>query len=295
MVDLNDMVIFAKVAELQGVSAAARALQLPKSKVSRRMSMLEESLGVRLLERSTRAMHVTEAGNLYLQHCKRVVEEASSAQESINNLSDNPRGHLRISTSAAIGQYLVAPHLGEFMDLYPDIDIAMDLNNRRVDLISEGFDLVIRVGELNDSNLISKRLGTARAGLYTSPDYLKKHGNPLDINDLSSHKTLVMIDANHTTHWLLEKSDGHQENIAITPALSINDFHAMRNVAAGGGGITNIPHYLVEDLVKTQHLVQVLPQWQSPEIGYYVLYPSHRGLTRKARVWMEFFSEKFTK
>ncbi|MFL0810511.1 MAG: LysR family transcriptional regulator [Agarilytica sp.] len=292
MVDLNDMVIFAKVAELHGISPAARALKMPKSKVSRRMAALENELEVRLLERSTRSMHVTEAGNLYLQHCRRVVEEVSSAQESINNLSDSPRGHLRIGTSTAIGQYLIAPHLGEFMQQYPEIDTAMDLNNRRVDLISEGFDLVVRVGKLSDSNLVSKRLGSARAGLYAAPSYIKSHDKINRLEELQDHNTLVMSDANHSTQWLFEDGKGNSESIAITPMVSINDFHALRNIAAGGGGIANIPHYLVEDLVSNGQLLHILPEWQSPEIHYYVLYPSQLGLTRKARVWIDFITEK---
>ena len=133
MIDLNDMLIFSKVAEVQGISPAARALRMPKSKVSRRMVALENELGVRLLERSTRAVHLTEVGEIYFQHCKRIVEEANSARESVHQMLNAPRGHLRISTSVTIGQFLLAPHLGEFMATYPEVELEVDLNNRRVD------------------------------------------------------------------------------------------------------------------------------------------------------------------
>jgi LysR family transcriptional regulator AphB len=292
MIDLNDMVIFAKVAETGGISAAAKALKVPKSKVSRRLAMLEAALGVRLLERSTRSFNVTESGLLYLQHCQRIVEEANSAQDSIQQLVDMPRGNLRISASIGVGQYLIAPHLSEFMQQYPEIDLDVDLNNRRVDPISEGFDLVIRVGQLNDSNLISKRFGTSQAALYASPDYLKQQGFPKSLADLSTHKTIVMSDANPNQQWILENKKGLQSVVDVRSKLSINDFSCLRTVVKNGGGIGLFPHYFVADLLQSGQLQQVLSDWGSSEISYYVLYPSRRGLTRKAKVWIEFFAHK---
>lgn len=292
MVDLNDMVIFAKVAETGGISAAAKLLNVPKSKVSRRLAILESALGVRLLERSTRSVSVTESGQLYLQHCQRIVEEANNAQESIHQLVDNPRGNLRISTSVAIGQYLLAPYLSEFMNHYPQINIDIDLSNRRVDLITEGFDLVVRVGQLNDSNLISKRFGRAQACLYAAPSYLHRYGRPEKLSDLANHKTAVMSDANRSEQWILEDRTGQTSSIDIHPSLSINDFGSLRTAVKEGAGIAHFPDYLVDDLVKTGELERVLADWKSPEISYYVLYPSRRGLTRKAKVWIDFFSDK---
>ncbi len=292
MIDLNDMVIFAKVAETGGISAAAKVLKVPKSKVSRRLAMLETALGVRLLERSTRSFNVTESGLLYLQHCQRIVEEANRAQDSIQQLVDMPRGNLRISASIGVGQYLIAPHLSEFMQLYPEIDLEVELNNRRVDPISEGFDLVIRVGQLNDSNLISKCLGTSQAALYASPDYLEQQGVPENLADLSAHKTIVMTDANPNQQWVLEDKEGQQSVVDIRSKLSINDFSCLRTVVKSGGGIGLFPHYFVADLLKAGQLQQVLSGWRSSEISYYVLYPSRRGLTRKAKVWIDFFAHK---
>ncbi len=292
MIDLNDMVIFAKVAETGGISAAAKVLKVPKSKVSRRLATLETALGVRLLERSTRSFNVTESGLLYLQHCQRIVEEATSAQDSIQQLVDMPRGNLRISASIGVGQYLIAPYLSEFMQLYPEIDLEVDLNNRRVDPISEGFDLVIRVGKLNDSNLISKCFGTSQAALYASPDYLEQKGVPENLADLSAHKTIVMTDANPNQQWVLEDKEGRQSAVDIRSKLSINDFSCLRTVVKSGGGIGLFPHYFVADLLQAGQLQQVLSDWRSSEISYYVLYPSRRGLTRKAKVWIDFFAHK---
>lgn len=295
MIDLNDMVIFAKVAEKQGISSAARALNMPKSKVSRRMVMLEESLGVRLLERNTRSVHITEAGNIYLQHCKRVAEEAVSALESVNQLANTPQGLLRISVSVTIGQQLIAPYLGEFMQQYPNIDIDIELNNRRVDMIAEGFDVVVRVGQLKDSSLICKPLGKSRARLYASPGYLAKNGEPYTLSDLAQHKKLVMTDTTQVHRWLLENRQGIQEFVSINPVLSINDLIAMRTIMLADGGIAYLPEYLAEDSVQLGQLKIILPEWQSPVIPYYVLYPSHRGLTQKTKAWVNFYSQHLEK
>ncbi len=286
------MKIFAKVAELQGISPAARVLNMPKSKVSRRMAALEQRLGVGLLERSTRAVNVTEAGQLFLQHCLRVLEEADGALESLQQLSDNPRGHLHISTSVAIGQYLVAPHMGEFLQTYPDITVELDLNNRRVDLISEGFDLVIRVGDLDDSSLVSKRIFSAYARLYAAPGYLSMYGEPKHPDDLLGHKVLAMSDVSRSYQCLLEKEGNEQHMVSIEPQMSVNDFSTLRTVIESGAGIGHLPEYLAESAVAEGLLQPVLVDWHSPEIYYYVLYPSHRGLSRKSRVWIDFLVEK---
>lgn len=291
MIDLNDMLIFAKVAELQGISPAARALNIPKSKVSRRMVMLEEALGTRLLERSTRAVHITEAGNIYLQHCKRVAEEASNALESVQQLSDTPKGLLRISASVTCGQHLIAPYLGAFTQRYPDIEIEMDLNNRRVDMISEGFDLVMRVGQLDDSNLVSKSLGHSRALLCASPSYLDKHGEPLSLEDLQQHRKLVMTDSSRAYRWVFENDMGSLKVVEITPNFSVNDLTTMRTVIVDGGGIGSLPDYLASDSIENGSLKILLPQWRSPIIPYYVMYPSHQGITRKARCWIDFMCD----
>lgn len=295
MADLNDMLIFAKVAELEGISPAARALKMAKSRVSRRMATLEESLGARLLERSTRAVHLTEVGRVYYQHCKRIAEEADHAQQSISRMTDMPRGLLRISTSLTLGQYLIAPHLAEFVQQYPEIEIEMDLSNRRVDMIAEGFDLVFRVGELPDSNLVSKRVGGNAPSLYASADYLAGQGALKKPHELSRHKVLVMPDSGFVYQWPLQNKKGELETVVIKPAISVNDFSTLKVIAEGGGGIACLPRYVAEDSVQQGKLVNVLPEWQLPKFDYHLLYPSHRGLALKARVWIDFFVDKLPK
>ncbi len=292
MDNLNDMVIFAKVAELQGVSSAARALRMPKSKVSRRMAALEDDLGVRLLERSTRSVHLSELGEIFYQHCRRVVEEATSARESVNRMLDAPRGCLRISASVAIGQRLIAPWLGEFMTAFPEVEIDMSLTNRRVDVIGEGFDLAVRVGAIEDSTLVSKRLGADRAHLFASSDYLKQRGTPTRLSDLKKHRLLAMQDTAKPGQWTLAGPGDRREIVAIQPHGTANDLTTLRHIAAGGGGIALLPRYMARESRQQRPLRRVLPAWATPEFSFYALYPSRRGVTQKLRAWLDFFSGK---
>ncbi len=294
MLNLNDMLLFAKVAELKGISAAARALNMPKSKVSRHMVELETALGTGLLERTTRSVELTEAGEIFFQHCKRVVEEKDGAIASVNQLLETPRGHLRVSVSTSIGQYLIAPHLGEFARKYPDIELQLDLNNRRVDLISEGYDLVIRVGQLQDSSLMSKRIGTARAHLYAAPEYIAKYGTPKKPDQLREYTLLAMSNSNNIAQWTLENTAGDIKAVEAQPKHTINDFSALRDMAEGGAGIAIAPEYVIRSGIEKGRLVRVLPDWRSTMVGYYVLYPSRKGLTKKSQAWIDFFTGKLT-
>lgn len=292
MIDLNDMRLFAKVAELNGISPAARALNIPKSRVSRRIAALEVALEARLLERTTRAIQLTEMGDIFFQHCKRIVEESENAVASMNQMIEAPRGLLRISVSVSVGQYLIAPFLGEFLKLYPDIEVQLDLNNRRVDLITEGYDLVVRVGDLEDSSLMSRKIFNARGHLCASPDYINTHGQPSIPAHLRHHKKLVMSSSNSTTLWVLENTAGELQSVNIEPRGSINDFTMLRALIEGDAGIALIPEYMIRASLAEKRLVRILPDWRSPLISYYILYPSRRGLTKKSNAFIEFFTQK---
>lgn len=292
MNDLNDMVIFAKVAEIQGISSAARELKMPKSKVSRRMTALEDELGVRLLERSTRSVHLTEVGEIYAQHCRRIVEEATSARESVNHALEAPRGHLNISASVTIGQHLLAPYVSEFMSNYPEIELEIELTNRRVDVIAEGYDLVVRVGKLEDSTLISRRLGIGCAMLFASPKYLKRAGNPRRMCDLVNHSLLFMTGSANPTQLTLLGPRNREQSVSVKPIATANDLTLIRQLTVDGGGIALLPDYLGKPLERTSKLQRVLSSWCTPPFNYYALYPSHRGITLKTRVWLEFLVSK---
>ena len=178
MNDLNDMAVFAKVVETGGFTMAGEAIDMPKSNVSRRVSRLEERLGVRLLERTTRKIRMTELGEIYYTHCRRIIEEAEHADARVSQALEIPRGQLRVSASVTVGQNIISPVLGQFVKEYPEVKVQMTLANRRVDLVEEGFDIAVRVGQLEDSSLVARLLGKSELALFASPDYLKRAGEP---------------------------------------------------------------------------------------------------------------------
>lgn len=294
MIDLNDLVIFSKVAETNGITPAARLLNMPKSRVSRRMVALETALGVSLIERSTRSVRLTEAGEIFFRHCKRITEEADSAVDSVNRLIEAPRGHLRVSASVTIGQHLLAPHACEFMHTYPDIDLELQLTDRRVDLIAEGFDVVIRVGELTDSTLVSRKLGSSCARLYAAPEYIERFRTPARVTDLQKHELLCRSGAESSGRLTLIGPKNKTIDVEFKSSIYTGDLTTVRQVACDGGGIALLPEYLAKPKVCEQSLINVLPKWQTEAFNIYALYPSHRGITLKARTWIDFVKGKIS-
>ena len=286
--DLSNLEIFAKVAESKGISAAARALRMPKSKVSRRMVSLETELGVRLLERATRAVHLTEAGELLAMHCHRIVEERNSAVATIARMSEAPRGLLRVSASLAVGQQLIAPLTSEFATRFPEIRLNLQLTNRRVDVVAEGFDSVIRIGALDDSTLISRKLCTSRSVLVASRRYIAQHGEPKKPSDLDRHRRIAMIDTPGSGRWKLKNSRGLVEIVESEPSMEMNDLTCVKQIVIDHGGIALLPVYMVNDSIEADRLVRLMPQWTSMEYAIHCIYPSHRSLTPKLRAWIDY-------
>lgn len=292
MFDLNDVLIFSKVAETNGISSAARQLGMPKSRVSRRMAALEAELDVRLLERNTRSVRLTEAGDLFLQHSQRIIEEAIGALESVNYLTEKPRGNLRVSASVTVGQHLLSHFIAEFRQLYPEIDLELHLTDRRVDLISEGFDVVIRVGDLEDSTLISRRIGSGYAKFYTSPKYLASINIPTRVIDLQKLSLLTRSESGVPVSVLLIGPRNKKIEATLKSDVVTGDLSTLRQMASDGGGIALLPEYLVRTELRQNTLVEVLPNWRTESFNFYALFPSHRGMALKARVWIDFVESK---
>ena len=290
-IDLNDMVVFARVVEHHGFSAAARALGLPKSNVSRRITRLEEALGTRLLERTTRRLRLTEVGTIYYRHCRRIMEEAEHAGRSVDRLLETPRGLLRVSTTITAGQQLLGPLAAEFLAIFPEIDLDLTLANRPVDAIEEGFDVVVRIGALEDSSLIAKALGASRFHLYAGPAYLEARASPDEPEALADHDCLIMGEDPSPNLWHLTGPDG-ERTIEINPRATVNDYTTLRRIVVDGGGIARLPSYMCRALAETGHLVRVLPEWSLPEVPFHAVFPSHRGATPKVRAFLDFLGER---
>lgn len=296
MENLNDMMVFATVVEKGSFTAAALAYDLPKSNISRKITRLEQSIGARLLERSTRTLHLTEVGKVYYDHCLRIQEEMESAELSVNSLMSSPRGLIKICTSIAVGQSLLSPYLAEFKRLYPEIKIDLTLTNRRVDLIEEGYDVALRVGELQDSNLVAKKLCSRELHLYASPDYLQSmnlSGNKLKSPEqLSALSCLMMQGLGKKNQWkLINGKEEHQ--VTIKPEFYSDDFSVLRQLAQDGAGVTVLPDYICQEAINQGLLLRILPQWLYKDVEIYALYPSHKGSTPKLRALIEYLTQCF--
>ena len=189
-------------------------------------------------------MGLTEAGEIYYQHCRRIVEEASNARESINRMLETPRGRLRVNASIAVGQYLIGPHIGEFLERYPEVQLEIELDNRQVDIVAEGFDVAVRLGKLEDSTLVSKKLGSSFATLVASPKYLESAGVPKHPKELAAHRLIAMGASPSFGRWDLEGPRNSRVTIDSTGATVLNDLSMIRQLAEDGGGITSLPKYL---------------------------------------------------
>ena len=284
--DLNELAVFTYVVEHGGFTAAAEATQLPKSNISRRIASLEERLGVRLLERTTRKVHVTEIGDIYYRHCRRMLDEADDADLYVEQAMEIPRGTLRVSATVNVGQHLLAPMAAEFISQYPEVQFELIWTNRLIDVIDEGFDLTIRIGALQDSSLVARRLGQWRLFLYASAEYLKARGTPQNPEDLQDHDCLVMSDMRASNQWMLSKG-GITEQVVLTPRASVNDFDTLRRMVADGGGIAILPNYMHFGDYHSR-LVRVLDDWTGRLTELHAIFPSHRGATPKVRAFLDF-------
>ena len=294
MRDLNDMAVFAGVVEAAGISSAARRLGLPKSNVSRRLARLEERLNVRLLERTTRRVHLTEIGEVYYRHCRRILEEADHADLCVDHLAAAPRGLLRVSASVTTGHHLLGSVLGQFICDFPEIRVQLVLSNSRVDLIEEGFDVAIRVGELDDTSLIAKRLGESRLVFYASPEYVAAHTAPETPDDLHAHQLLIMSDKD-VSHRLELIGPTKTKSLTVKPWTVINDFEVLRRAVMDGCGISIIPEYMCLEDEETERLVRVLADWSLPPVEFHALFPSHRGATPKVRAFLDFLANRVSR
>lgn len=300
MKNLNDMMVFASVVKTGSFTATALAFELPKSNISRKITRLEQNIGARLLERSTRTQRLTEIGKVYYQHCLRIQEELQNAELSVTSLMAAPKGLLTICTSISVGQGLLSPYLAKFKQVYPEVQIKLHLTNRRVDLIEEGFDLVLRVGELPDSNLVAKKLCSREIHLYASPDYLatkqldaRLHDSPEQLEQLDC---LFMNQISNKAQWQLNRSTKKEAfTVNFSPAFYCDDFNVLSQLAQDGAGITALPDYIARDAVTQGRLVRVLPLWLVKTVDIYALYPSHKGAMPKLSALLNFLSENLPK
>ncbi|NQZ79625.1 MAG: LysR family transcriptional regulator [Colwellia sp.] len=292
--DLNDMMVFLAVVETGSFTLAADRLGIPKANVSRKVSRLEQQLDITLLERSTRSQHLTEAGKRYLIHCKRVHEELDLATACLSELLHSYKGNLKVGASIATGQQILKPALAEFMHQYPELNVQLNLTNRRIDFIEEGFDVVIRIGQLSDSLLIAKKLGTVTRRLFASPSYIAKHGKPKTAEQLNEHQLLIMNLINNDLKLKLVSTEGDDYILNCKPRLLVDDFSVLKQSIVDGLGIAVLPEYIGREEVVTGKLIKIIPDWGMTDLDVYALYPRNRAKIPKVKAFLNFVSKLYS-
>lgn len=291
--DLNDMLYFAEVVDHGGFAAAARALHLPKSKLSRRVAQLEARLGVRLLQRTTRKLSLTEAGELYHRHCVAMREAAEAANEAVDLVADEPRGTIRVTCPVTLAQTAIAPLIGPFLKLHPQVRVDMQVTNRVVDLIEEGVDVALRVrATVDDSgSLVVKRLGTTSTLLVASPALLAPHEPLRGAEDLRHVPTVALSAADGRATWKLLGPGDREHELPHRPMYTADDLLTLKAAVIDGAGMSVLPDYLCSVELQRGQLREVLPGWAPPRGVVHAVFPSRRGMVPAVRRFLDFLGD----
>ena len=289
---LQEMAVFAKVVAAGSLSAAARELGLSPALISRRLAGLESRLGVRLVNRTTRSLSLTDEGANYYDTCTRVLAEIEEADIAVSAGRVEPQGALKVAMPASFGHQHLAPLIPEFASRYPKVQMALSLSDRNVNVIEEGFDLAIRIAHLEDSSLAARRLAPNRRVVCASPAYLERHGTPLAPQDLAKHNCLTAND--FVTHWDFKGADGKPGSVRVTGRYACDNWEVLREWALAGMGVALKSTWDVHRHLADGSLISVCPGYTfDSDVAIYAVYPHRRFLPAKTRVFIEFLAASF--
>lgn len=293
MQDLNDMLYFAEVAERGGFAAAGRALGIPKSRLSRRVAELEAHLGVRLLQRTTRTLSLTEVGEAYLRHCLAMRESAQAAADAVAQVRSEPRGTVRVTCPVTLAQTVLAELMPQFLERHPLVRMEMQVTNRVVNVVEEGVDVALRVRATLDESgsMVVKRLGEGCQLLVASPAQIARQGMPGTLRDLARMDTLAMSASEGRASLRLIGPDGREETVQFTPRYVADDLLTLKHAALAGTGLCWLPDYLCLAELEAGQFVRVLPQWSQPKGIVHAVFASRRGLSPAVRGFLDFLGE----
>jgi DNA-binding transcriptional LysR family regulator len=287
--DLNSLVVFAHVVEASSFSGAARILKMPTSTVSRRVAELEDQLRMRLIERSTRRLRLTDAGAKVLEHARRMVELSDAIDNAASNLVSHVSGTLRLASPPSISDALLAPIVGAFQEAYPDVRVQIFITDRIVDHVSEGVDLTFRVGDLEDSSLVARRILKYRHQLVASPAYMKKHKVPKNPKDLLQQRLLAFSFWEPKCRWTFVRRNGRgKETLTFQPYLSMNDYAGLATALLAGVGIGDLPPLVQPELLREGRLVEIMPKWKFRDFDLSLVHAGNRHMPPAVRVFKEF-------
>lgn len=288
----REMSSFVAVVEAGSFVAAGDALRVSKAAVSRSVIELESRLGARLLQRTTRRLSLTEAGRAYYGHCKQILAELEEADRAVGMVTGHPIGRLRVNAPFSFGILHLARLWGQFMEQYPEVDLDVTLSDRLVDVVEDGFDVVIRISRLQDSTLVYRRLATTRILLCASPEYLASHGSPATVEEIANHPVIAYSYASQGDVWRFTTADGVRE-VQTRARMRTNNGDTCRAVALAHQGLVLQPDFLVGTDLAQGRLIEVLPECRGPEVGVYAVYPSRKHLSVKIRALVDFLAAAF--
>lgn len=286
MADWEGINEFVAVVEAESFTGAATKLNTSVANISRRVNALEQRLGSKLFVRTTRKVSVTEAGATYYHHCKPLVEGLGLAELAINQLHSSPQGKIKVTAPVTFGEQVLAPLMHEFLLEYPQIELDLVLSNQQLDLVQEGFDLAIRLGRLQDSSMMARKLRDRNVYVCASPSYIEKHGEPHTLSELKRHQCL----RGSTKYWRFDDS-GSERLIHVDGRLQCNSGYSLMDAALKGLGIVQLPDYYVQPYLESGELIELLTAYRGDKEGIWALYPQNRMLTSKVRTLIDYLSE----
>lgn len=289
---LDGMAVFAGVVNAGSFTAAAESMGHSTSFVSKTITRLEQRLGSRLLNRTTRTLSLTDTGRAYYERCNQIVIDADNAMRSISQLQEAPRGLLRVNAPTSFGSKYLLELMPQFMRLYPEVNMEIEFNDRLIDVVAEGFDVVIRVGNIKDSNLVARKFTQSHGVVVASPGYLARKGAPSSAEELVDHDCIAYSLLPNPTTWDFIK-DGNRSRIDIRPRVLCNSAEIEVSMALQGVGITQLPLFTCEKEVECGDLVVVLSDYTPPQFDVYAVYPHRQFLTAKVRVFVDYLIEHF--
>ncbi|MBD8657750.1 LysR family transcriptional regulator [Oxalobacteraceae sp. CFBP 13730] len=284
---LGSMKTYVAVVDSGSFAAAATKLDVSRAMVSKQVQKLEEHLGTRLLNRTTRRLSLTETGRAFHERSVQILGDVNEAEQIAGQMTTLPRGVLRVTIPLSYAQHRLGSIIGAYTQAYPQVQLDIALSDRKVDLVEEGFDVAIRIGALSQSDLIARKLGVARSIVCASPGYLAAHGTPQTPHDLSQHACLSYSLSGGGADWRLE-SAGEHLTVPVAGPIRADNGDMIRLAAVAGAGIVFQPHFIVGEDLAAGRLVQVLPGWESAELGIHALYPSRKHLSAKVRTFVDF-------
>ena len=286
---LNAISVFCKVIETQSFTQAANQQNISVAMASKLVSQLEEHLKTRLLQRTTRKIVPTEAGMLYYQRCQAILLDLSEADSSISNMATSLQGNLLISVPRDFGLLYISPNLPKFIELHPNLHVEIEFEDKRVDLVAEGYDLALRIGYMQDSSLVARKISSSPMHFVASPSYLESRGTPITPDDLEYHQGLLYKSSLNQVHWQSTKANQIQRYKIQSKVVSNNGM-ALLEMTKAGLGISNSPSFFVKEALASGELVEILSEYKQKPLDIYVVYPNRRHLPAKVRAFIEFLA-----